>query len=225
MGLYIRKVLEFIQMNLAEDLSLQRLSEIANYSPFHFQRVFTKAVGKAEKWTLKETLAATVITGFAHTLSTILIGILVGLIGIKLSGSYHMIMTYVAPSILIMIGVIYVILDLRRHDHHHHASEAEKGNSAKSKFAILFSLSLAMFLTPCIEIEAYYFQAGMMGWKGIFIVSAVYTITTVTLMLVLVYAGYKGTQRIQSHLLGHHERLITGSVLIVLGLLAFFVKF
>jgi AraC family transcriptional regulator len=49
MGLYIRKVLEFIQMNLAEDLSLQRLSEIANYSPFHFQRVFTEAVGESPK--------------------------------------------------------------------------------------------------------------------------------------------------------------------------------
>jgi AraC family transcriptional regulator len=48
-GLSIRKVLEFIQMNLAEDLSLQRLSEIANYSPFHFQRVFTDAVGESPK--------------------------------------------------------------------------------------------------------------------------------------------------------------------------------
>ena len=48
-GLYIRKVLEFIQMNLAEDLSLHRLSEIANYSPFHFQRVFTDAVGESPK--------------------------------------------------------------------------------------------------------------------------------------------------------------------------------
>jgi AraC family transcriptional regulator len=47
--LFIRKVLEFIQMNLAEDLSLQRLSEIANYSPFHFQRIFTDAVGESPK--------------------------------------------------------------------------------------------------------------------------------------------------------------------------------
>ena len=48
-GIYIRKVLEFIQMNLSEDLSLQRLSEIANYSPFHFQRIFTEAVGETPK--------------------------------------------------------------------------------------------------------------------------------------------------------------------------------
>jgi len=48
-GLYIRKVLEFIQMNLSEELSLQRLSAIANYSPFHFQRIFTEVIGESPK--------------------------------------------------------------------------------------------------------------------------------------------------------------------------------
>jgi uncharacterized membrane protein len=78
-----------------------------------------------------------------------------------------------------------------------------------------------MFLTPCIEIEAYYFQAGMLGWKGIFIVSVIYTLTTVLFMLALVYAGFKGIQRLRPHALEQHEKLITGSVLIVLGILAF----
>ena len=184
------------------------------------------AIGKAEKWTLKETLASTVISGFAHTLSTIFIGIVVGLIGIKLSNNYSLIMTYIAPSILIIIGLIYMILDLKHHGHHHHeAAENKKNDNSKSKLAILFSLSLTMFLTPCIEIEAYYFQAGMIGWKGIFIVSAVYTITTVSLMLLLVYAGYKGTQRLRSYFLEHHERLITGTVLLILGVLAFLMEF
>lgn len=48
-GLYIRKVLEFIQMNLSEELSLQRLSGIANYSLFHFQRIFTEVIGESPK--------------------------------------------------------------------------------------------------------------------------------------------------------------------------------
>ena len=48
-GIYIRKVLEFIQLNLSEDLSLQRLADIAHYSPFHFQRVFKDSVGESPK--------------------------------------------------------------------------------------------------------------------------------------------------------------------------------
>ena len=184
------------------------------------------AIGKTEKWTLKETLSATVITGFAHTLSTILIGIIVGLIGITLSRSYNLVIEFVAPFILISIGAIYIISDIRHRGDHHH-SQFENSNirgNANSKIGILVSLSIAMFLTPCVEIEAYYFQAGMIGWKGIFIVSVVYTFTTVLLMMLFVYAGFKGTQGIRLHTLEHHEKLITGIVLAGLGILALFVK-
>lgn len=45
-GIYIRKVLEYIHTNLSDNLSLSKLSEIANYSPFHFHRIFTGFVGE-----------------------------------------------------------------------------------------------------------------------------------------------------------------------------------
>jgi nickel/cobalt transporter (NicO) family protein len=185
------------------------------------------AIGKTEKWTLKETLSATLITGFSHTLSTIMIGIIVGLIGYRLSSSYNLVIEYVAPSILIAIGTLYIITDVRNREQHSHTNPEDMNirSRTRSKISILVSLSVAMFLTPCVEIEAYYFQAGMIGWKGIFIVSAVYTFTTVLLMLLFVYAGFKGTQGLRSHTLEHHEKLITGIVLIGLGILAFFVKF
>jgi putative Mn2+ efflux pump MntP len=184
------------------------------------------AIGKTEKWTLKETLTATIITGVSHTISTILIGIIVGLIGIKLSSSYNLVIDYVAPSILIAIGTLYIIFDIKNREHHHH-TKLENTNIpsfTKSKIGILVSLSVAMFLTPCVEIEAYYFQAGTIGWKGIIIVSAVYFSATVLLMLLFVYVGFKGTQGLRSHTLEHHEKLITGIVLIGLGILAFFVN-
>jgi nickel/cobalt transporter (NicO) family protein len=184
------------------------------------------AIGKTEKWTLKETLSATLITGFSHTLSTIMIGIIVGLIGYKLSDSYNIVIEYVAPSILIVIGAFYIIADLKNQKHHIHSDLENKNtrSGTRSRIGILVSLSAAMFLTPCVEIEAYYFQAGIIGWKGIFIVSAVYTFTTVVLMLLFVYAGFKGAQGLRSHTLEHHEKLITGTVLVGLGILAFFVK-
>jgi putative Mn2+ efflux pump MntP len=184
------------------------------------------AIGKTERWTLKETLSATLITGVSHTISTILIGIIVGIIGIKLSSSYNLVIDYVAPSILIAIGTLYIISDIKNRAHHHHTNFEDSNirSSVKSKIGILIGLSVAMFLTPCVEIEAYYFQAAMIGWKGIITVSAVYASTTVMLMLLFVYAGFKGTHGLRSHTLEHHEKLITGIVLIGLGILAFFVK-
>jgi len=48
---------------------------------------------------------------------------------------------------------------------------------------------------------------------------------TLTIMVTLVYLGLKGVNKFNLHLLDHHEKAITGVVLIVLGLLAYFVEF
>jgi nickel/cobalt transporter (NicO) family protein len=182
------------------------------------------AISKAERWSNRQTLWVTLISGISHTLSTILIGVLVGFAGFKLAMKYSAISEQVAPIILIGLGLIYIFLD-RHNNQHHHSHDHEHTVNRKSSLPLLFSLSLSMFLTPCVEIEAYYFQAGVMGWKGIFMVSAIYVVTTLILMLFLVWAGLKGIKRLRSHTLEHHEKLITGSVLVVLGVIAYFVKF
>jgi AraC family transcriptional regulator len=45
----IRKVLAFIQENLASDIPLSRMAEVANFSPFHFQKLFTQQIGESPK--------------------------------------------------------------------------------------------------------------------------------------------------------------------------------
>ncbi|MCX6243060.1 MAG: hypothetical protein NTX43_14750 [Bacteroidetes bacterium] len=200
------------------------LSAIHALIPNHWLPLI--AVGKTEKWTRSQTLWATVITGFAHTLSTIIIGIIVGLIGFKLSAKYSLISEVIAPAILVVMGMIYVILNFQRDHHHNHETTPAINNTRLNKsrwVAILTSLSVAMFLTPCIEIEAYYFQAGTIGWIGIFIVSAVYLLTTLVVMLFLVSFGIRGVNTFKSDFLEHQEKGITGVVLIALGLLALFV--
>ena len=184
------------------------------------------AISKAEKWTNRESVFATLITGFSHTLSTIIIGIIVGFVGIKLSEDYSQITRVAAPLVLLFIGIVYIILDLRSSHHHHHFEmNGEKLKARKSKSAIIVSLCVGMFLSPCIEIEAYYFQAATQGWLGILIVSLVYLTVTLTIMTTLVYLGLKGVNKLKSNFFEHHEKMITGGVLILLGLLAYFVEF
>lgn len=204
------------------------LSTIHALIPNHWLPLI--AVGKTEKWTRNQTLWATVITGVSHTLSTIFIGIVVGLIGYKLAARYAIISGTIAPAILVALGLIYIVRNfygMHHHDHHHGLKDdlTVKGEKSSRWVAILTSLSIAMFLTPCVEIEAYYFQAGTIGWTGIFIVSAVYLLVTIIIMLALVSLGMRGIQTFNSHFLEHHEKGITGSVLIALGILAWFVKF
>lgn len=180
------------------------------------------AIGKAENWSRREVLWITAIVGGAHTISTILIGIIIGLLGYKLSSGYELVRRVIAPLILIVLGVIYLILDQKGH-HHGKLSEINPV-SRKSKLAIITSLGIGMFFSPCIEIEAYYFTAGSLGWPAISVVSMVYLIVTVLGMILLVDLGRKGVEMIRWHFLEHHEKKVTGVVLIVLGVFAYSIK-
>ena len=182
------------------------------------------AIGRTERWERSETLLFTAVVGTAHASSTILIGVLVGLLGYELSARHSAIASIAAPSLLIALGVVYLVWDLAaRHRHGHDLDRAGPGNKT-SKLSLLASLSAAMFLSPCIELEAYYFSAGALGWPGILLVSSVYLLVTVLGMLVLVDLGLKGARRIRSDFLEHHEKRVTGLLLLVLGAAAFFVE-
>ncbi|MEI6681195.1 MAG: AraC family transcriptional regulator [Bacteroidota bacterium] len=47
--LRIRRVLAYIHENLSDDLPLEKLSGIACFSPFHFQKIFSQLVGESPK--------------------------------------------------------------------------------------------------------------------------------------------------------------------------------
>lgn len=188
------------------------------------------AIGKAEKWNSKETTTVAVITAVAHTLSTVVIGIVVGFVGYKLSETYHYIIHYIAPVVLIVLGLIYFYLEYRHSKiksahHHHHVDIDGIVKSRKSRRSIILTLSIAMFFSPCLEIEVYYFTASRLGWIGIGIVSTVYFFVTVIGIVTLVYLASKGVQKLKWHFLEHHEKIISGAILIIVGLLSFFIDF
>ncbi len=197
------------------------LSVIHTLIPNHW--IPLVAIGKAQRWARSQTLLMAGIMSIAHASSTVLIGILVGLLGHRLSATA--VMTSMVPAAILMgLGIIYLVLDSRtRHEHHHHEHETPGGEV--SKLSIVAPLSVAMFFSPCIEIEAYYFTAGSWGWRGIIAVSLVYSVVTVLGSVALVDLGLKGTRRIRSHYLEQHEKRVTGLVLVALGLMAYLVEF
>ena len=173
------------------------------------------AVGRAQQWTQSETLRATILAGLAHTISTTAIGVLIGFAGLKLTHEFEETSSFIAPMVLILLGMIFILLDLRRHRHREIRVEAfEK----KSRAAVIASLSLAMFFSPCMELSPVYLQAGSIGGAAILMITAVYVVVTVSGMTVLVYFGMKGVERVRWHFLEHHEKAVSGLVLVALGL-------
>lgn len=182
------------------------------------------AISNTQKWTRTESLKITAITGFSHTASTIIFGIVVGFIGYRLNSSLEVITDFAAPVILILLGTVFIILNYTTgHVHSHMLAEKNKVKK-KSKFAIVTTLGISMFFSPCIEIEAFYFTAGLYGWTGILTLSIIYLAVTVVFLIFLVDIGRKSIDKLRDklHFLEKQERLITGIVLIVLGIFTYF---
>ena len=76
------------------------------------------AIGKKENWSLQEITKVTFFSGLAHALSTIVIGIILGLLGLQLAGSIEYFTHFIAPVFLIFLGIFF-IYQHHRHKHFH----------------------------------------------------------------------------------------------------------
>ena len=74
------------------------------------------AIGRKEGWSLAETSRVTFIAGMAHVISTVIIGILLGMIGSELIHYIDHFAHVIGPSVLILVGLYFV----RQHYKHHH---------------------------------------------------------------------------------------------------------
>ena len=179
------------------------------------------AIGKSERWTMRETLNATVLIGAAHIASTIIIGVLIGLAGFRLSSNHAELAHWIAPVVLAVLGLIFIASDFIGKGHRHHNHFDETGG--RSKRAIVGSMVVAMFFSPCIELEVYFLPSGAFGWSGILTTSVIYLFATVSTMLLLVYVGTKGLSRLNWHIFEHHQKTLTGVILIALAALSFII--
>lgn len=192
------------------------LSVLHALIPNHWLPVL--AISKKENWTLGQTTSVTFITGLAHALSTVLIGVIIGVVGVKLSSIMEPFALYIAPGILSCIGLFY-IYQHHRHKHFHlHAQPVER---EKSK--VIVGLVIAMFFSPCFEIEGYFLLASTKGWWMVLFLAAFYTLVTVGGMVFWVRLTYKGLLKLNWHSLEHNAGIITGTTLLITGIVSFFI--
>ena len=178
------------------------------------------AIGRKEQWSLTEVTKVTVVCALAHSLSTIIIGVLLSLLGTKLDDSVTHFTGIIAPIILISMGLIFIY----RHHRHKHFHVDKELTEKKSKSAIITALVIAMFFSPCMEIEAYFLLAGTQAkWLVVFI-ALMYLVITTTGMMLLVRYGYKGLLKLNWHSIEHNVGIITGLILVATGIITFFIQ-
>jgi hypothetical protein len=178
------------------------------------------AIGRKEQWTIAEVTKVTFICALAHGISTILIGVVLGFAGAKLNNNITHFTNIISPIILISIGLIFVY----RHHKHRHFHIDEEIKKKKSKSAIITALVIAMFFSPCMEIEAYFLLAGTQAVSLVFFIALLYLLITTTGMVLLVRFAYKGILKLNWHSLEHDAGIITGLTLVATGIITFFIQ-
>jgi hypothetical protein len=80
-------------------------------------------------------------------------------------------------------------------------------------------MATALFFSPCVPIGSYFFVVGATGLSGLILVSSIYVLVTLILLLIMVSLGRRGVEMIKWRFLEHHENLITGLILIFIGVI------
>lgn len=177
------------------------------------------ALSRKEKWSLSKTLNITAIAGGAHVLSTIFIGLLISFLSFHLTHAVEEFTAWISPALLIGLGIYFIY----QHYHHHHFHLEADGQSKSIRQQIKI-IVIAMFFSPCLEIEALYILAGQYGFFAVLWLSLVYTVVTLLGMLFWVYIVYQGLEKLNKnwHRLEHNSGIVAGIILIITGLLSFF---
>ena len=183
--------------------------------PNHWAPVL--AVARAERWPLRRAVGVTAVAGAAHVLSTVLLGLGLGLLGWRLSARFSQFASVAAPALLVVIGLVYAFSG----SGHTHPDPTPV--LVRPRGRVVLGLAATMFLAPCLEIQTFFLAAGTRGPLALALVMATYLVVSVGAMSALVVVAHTGLRHLNLTGLARHERRFTGAVLVLVGVAGFVV--
>jgi nickel/cobalt transporter (NicO) family protein len=177
------------------------------------------AVARAEQWKMRDVTTITMLSATAHVLGTVALGLVLGFIGKELRDDYGHAIKVATSVLLILFGLIYYTVNL---PHHHHSTQKDVVQYKRSKRRWILIFIVMMFLSPCLEVESLFLSAGVYGMASVTLLSVVYAVVSISGILLLVTLGHKGVNLLPAQFIEHHEKRISGVVLILVGIISFF---
>jgi nickel/cobalt transporter (NicO) family protein len=177
------------------------------------------AVARAEQWKPKEVTLITFLAALAHVTGTVLLGLVLGMIGKEMEAKYGNVIYVSSAILLIVFGLIYFTVNL---PHHHHSEQKDVAAYKRSKRKWVLIFIVMMFLSPCLEVESLFLSAGAYGMATVTMMSVIYALVSISGILILVTLGYKGVNLLPANFIEHNEKRISGAVLIIVGIVSFF---
>jgi len=177
------------------------------------------AVARAEGWKQKEVTSITFVAALAHVTGTVALGLVLGVIGKELQEDFGNTIYIVSSILLIVFGLIYFTVNL---PHHHHSEQKDLVAYQRSKNKWILIFIVMMFLSPCLEVESLFLSAGAYGMGLVGLMAVIYALVSISGIMLLVNLGYKGVTLLPASFIEHNEKRISGMVLIIVGVVSFF---
>lgn len=193
------------------------LSILHGIIPGHWLPVV--ALKKQFNWSAGLTLRVAALAASAHAVSTVALGLVLAWAGHFMAAQLETFTHWVMSIGLIGLGVFFMYQHYTHH-HFHLSHESEVAHASRRR--VIGLLALMMFLSPCLEIEAFFVLAGAQGWHTVALVSVVYAVLSVIGITLWVAVAQTGLQRLNWHRIEHNAGLISGGVLVLTGLMSFF---
>ena len=195
---------------------------------------------RGQRWGKAKTLMVVALCGSGHVLFTAVLGALVVWLGIELSSWTGAVFPWIAGSALILVGLYYLLRQVRgdghghqhfgaghghavdhAHHHHHHGDHDHAGaveaETAKSDRAIILGLFTLLTFSPCEGFLPVYLSGISYGWIGFIALSAILALATVAGMVVFTWLTLSGMERLRLGFVERHEAGFLGALILFLG--------
>ncbi|MCD6452407.1 MAG: hypothetical protein J7L64_08630 [Acidobacteria bacterium] len=179
-------------------------------------------IGKAQDWSIRRLLGITFLGGAAHVLSSVVLGAVGIALGLSLTRltAIESCRGEVAGLLIIGFGIAYAIYGLKHisHGHIHHLAE-------RHNITTTWTLIAIFLLGPCEPLIPLMFLGINFGWHAVFVVSLLFSISTVGMMLLETWLAFSGIRLLKAerwakytHFLAGLTIAATGAVVMLLGI-------
>jgi nickel/cobalt transporter (NicO) family protein len=197
-------------------------------------------LSEAKKWSVKKTMLITFFCGIGHVMSSVILGLVGIAIGISVTKlvSVESLRGNIAAWLFIAFGLVYMIISIRNlvrkrkhshthfhlggekhnhdHDHHDEHTHIHENEVFKTTPWILFLIFVFGPCEPLIPILMY--PAAQHNVSGAVIVSILFSIVTISTMMLVVFAFKMGFNKINLKPVEKYSHLIAGTMIFVSGL-------
>ena len=191
-------------------------------------------ISRARNWSYIKTVVVTILCGFGHVGSSIILG-LIGVaagIGVSKLETVESHRGIIASWIIIAFGLIYLIWGIyharKKHHHHHHTlghhhsydlTEESESMDKKKTNITPWVLFIIFVFGPCEPlIPLFIYPAAQHSVMGVAAVSIIFTAVTLLTMLTIVTVSFKGLKLIKFPFFEKYTHAIAGATIMICGL-------